>query len=444
MASKATARGVAWELIQVVWRDGAYANIAWPELLGRAGLSTADRAFATELAYGTLRKWGLWGQIVEAAGGRAEKNLDPGVWWVLLLGTHQLLALNTPAHAAVNESVDLVKDRGFRSASGLVNAILRKVSARTEDQWVDVLSETTSDPLERSALRGAHPVWVASLLHDALEREGAGGELDALLAAHNTPARVTLALLQGEPDGDVTPYSPRGLYLSGAPGDDRRVREGVARVQDEGSQLAALVAADGCGLPADARVVDACAGPGGKTAVLATRFSEVIALEQHAHRAELVRQAVTGVSETVTVLHADAVQYFSDHPGDADLVLVDAPCLGLGALRRRPEARWTKSADDLEALVHAQRDLLGAAVNGVRPGGVVVYVTCSPVVAETTEQVEWVLRHHPEMEAMNTGSVLDAVAKTPVPDSRVGSAVQLWPHRHGTDAMFIQALRRQP
>lgn len=443
VATKATARRAAWELVQAVWRDGAYANIAWPEILGRGQLSNADRAFATELAYGTLRKWGLWGQIVESAGGRRDDTLDPGVWWVLLLGTHQLLALQTPAHAAVNESVELAKETGFRSATGLVNAILRKVAARSEEQWVEVLSASTSDPLQRSALRGAHPVWVTSLLHDALERESAGAELDALLQAHNTPARVTLAVLRGDPDGETTPFSPLGSYVSGAPGDDPRVREGTARVQDEGSQLAALVAAEGFGVPADARVVDACAGPGGKTAVLATRFTGVVALEQHHHRAKLVRQAVAGVSQDVDVRQADALEYFADHPGEADLVLLDAPCLGLGALRRRPEARWTKSAADLEGLVQTQRGLLAAAVTGLRPGGVVVYVTCSPVVAETTEQVDWLLQHHREMEAIDTGPVLDAVARTPVPHSRVGTAVQLWPHRHGTDAMFIQALRRQ-
>ena len=219
VATKATARRAAWELVQAVWRDGAYANIAWPEILGRGPLSNADRAFATELAYGTLRKWGLWGQIVESAGERREDTLDPGVWWVLLLGTHQLLALQTPAHAAVNESVELAKETGFRSATGLVNAILRKVAARSEEQWVEVLSSSTSGPLERSALRGAHPVWVTSLLYDALERESAGAELDALLEAHNTPARVTLAVLRGVPDGETSPFSPLGSYVSGAPGD---------------------------------------------------------------------------------------------------------------------------------------------------------------------------------------------------------------------------------
>ncbi len=169
----------------------------------------------------------------------------------------------------------------------------------------------------------------------------------------------------------------------------------------------------------------------------------MVALEQHHHRAKLVRQAVAGISQDVDVRQADALEYFADHPGEADLVLLDAPCLGLGALRRRPEARWTKSAADLEGLVQTQRGLLAAAVTGLRPGGVVVYVTCSPVLAETTEQVDWLLQHHREMEAIDTGPVLDAVARTPVPHSRVGTAVQLWPHRHGTDAMFIQALRRQ-
>lgn len=426
----------------MVWEEGAYANLAWPGLLGDSALEGSDRGFATELAYGSLRHWGQWGLVLEQAAGRKKESLDAEVWWVLVLGVHQLLALGTPAHAAVNESVELVKQVGKKSATGLVNAVLRKVAARSHEQWMDVLSQAVADPIAKEALRGAHPEWVATLLFDALEREGRGHELGSLLAAHNTPAPVTLAILDGSPSGNRTPFSPRGEYLDGVPGEDPRVREGTARVQDEGSQLAALVAT-GLGLPADATVVDACAGPGGKTALLGTYFSRVTALEQHEHRSALVRQAVAQQPHPAHVQTVNAVDYFRAHQAEADLVVLDAPCVGLGALRRRPEARWIKKESDLQDLVAAQRTLLAAAVSGVKTGGYCLYITCSPVVAETTEQIAWICGENPGLHAVPTAPILDSVARVPVPQTSVGTAVQLWPDRHGTDAMFMQVLKRE-
>ena len=440
MGPSASSRRVAWELLRAVWQDGAYANIAWPTILGSSQLTGADRGFATELAYGSLRHYGQWSQVLERAGNRSQDRVDDEVWWVLVLGTHQLLSLQTPAHAAVNESVELCREVGKKSATGLVNAVLRKVAAHDLDQWRELLAAGVADPVAKEAVRGAHPEWIASLLHEALEREGCGGELPQLLSAHNTPARVTLAVINGEPGPTRTPFSPLGEYVDGAPGDDQRVRDGSARVQDEGSQLAALVAS-GLGLPADALVVDACAGPGGKTAVLSRHFSRVIALEQHEHRSELVRQATASAAHPVAVHTVDAREYFRAHPAQADLVVLDAPCLGLGALRRRPEARWIKTPGDLEDLVEAQRELLRAAVSGLQPGGFCLYITCSPVVAETTEQVAWICREVPQLRRLDTGPIVNQVARETVSDSALGSAVQLWPHRHGTDAMFIQVLQ---
>ena len=442
MAGSGSPRRLAWELLRAVWEEGAYANIAWPTLLGESNLAGPDRGFATELAYGSLRHWGQWNRVLEHAGGRREDTLDAEVWWVLVLGVHQLLALETPAHAAVNESAELCKQVSKKSATGLVNAVLRKVAAHSQSEWMDLLVSGVDDPVAKEALRGGHPEWVGRLLLQSLEREGRGEDLARLLAAHNTPAPVTLAVLDGAPGGERTPYSPLGEYLDGAPGEDSRVRKGTARVQDEGSQLAALVAT-GLGLAPDAAVVDACAGPGGKTAVLATYFSNVVALEQHEHRAGLVRQAVRNHERPAQVHTVDAVEYFHTHTAEADLVVLDAPCLGLGALRRRPEARWRKTPEDLAGLVQAQRKLLTAAVSGLRPGGYCLYITCSPVVAETTEQIEWICQQIPGLKTVPTAPILDAVARVPVPEAAVGSAVQLWPDRHGTDAMFIQVLQLQ-
>lgn len=447
VASRVTgARAAAWALHQQVWGEGAYANLAWPRIASDAKLSAEDRRFATELAYGSLRRYGQWGRLITLASGRAEKALEPGIWWVLVLGAHQLFAMSTAVHAAVNETVALSKAVGYARASGLVNAVMRRLSEKTLDQWLEALTDGVTDPLDVLALRHAHPRWIVDALAHSLEREGRSGELDALLDSHNSPARPQLVLLEGapEPSDEATPLSPRGVYATGDPGADARVAAGTARVQDEGSQLAALIAARVGGLGPRSRVLDACAGPGGKAAVLASALQAVggklVAIEQHPHRAELVRNSVRAFSTLVDVVTADVNEYLVDHR-PWDLIVLDAPCSGLGALRRRPEARWTKSPEDLPGLTHTQRTLLASAADALAPGGHLVYVTCSPVVEETTDAVSWLCESNGNIEAVDTAAVLAEITAGEPPEVRVGQAVQLWPHRHGTDAMFIQILR---
>ena len=241
--------------------------------------------------------------------------------------------------------------------------------------------------------------------------------------------------------GAEAPYSPYGVHLepgSGDVGDLDVVREGLAVVQDEGSQLVALALAraalDG---PDTGKWLDLCAGPGGKAVLLgalaALDGGTVDAVEVSEHRTDLVRRAVAGLP--VTVHTADGRE--APLPdGVYDRVLVDAPCTGLGALRRRPEARWRRRPEDVPGLAKLQRELLTAALRHVRPGGVVAYVVCSPHLAETVGVLTAVLRRHPDVEQVDARPVLPEV-----PDLGAGPAVQLWPHRHGTDAMFLALLR---
>jgi 16S rRNA (cytosine967-C5)-methyltransferase len=255
------------------------------------------------------------------------------------------------------------------------------------------------------------------------------------------PGEITAAELALVTGGTEAAYSPYGVYLEPGSGDIGEldvIREGLAVVQDEGSQLAALAAAraplpDGDG----GRWLDLCAGPGGKAVLLgalaALDGASVDAVEINEHRADLVRRAVHGLPVSV---HAGDGR---DIPlaGGYDRVLVDAPCSGLGALRRRPEARWRRSPDDVSGLTKLQRDLLTAALRHVRPGGVVAYVTCSPHLAETVAVLSGVLRKHPQVERVDARELLPGV-----PELGPGPTVQLWPHRHGTDAMFLALLRR--
>jgi 16S rRNA (cytosine967-C5)-methyltransferase len=456
MPSVINPRGLAWELLRRVFADDAYANLAWEDILGSSELSREEKAFATHLAYGTLRHSGAIDAIIEKASGRERSNVEQEVWWVLQLGTFQWLWMRTPAHAVVNESVKLCKKLGHHPASGLVNAVLRKITARELDQWLDAITEGVTDRATALGLRHAHPAWVVDLLERALADSEPGGsenELAALLDAHNDPARPTLVLLPGlatkNPTETPTKYSPYGVYgEAGSPGADPRIRDGRARVQDEGSQLAALVVTSAQASDSPMRVADMCSGPGGKSAllqaVLSGSGSSLTAIEKAPHRADLVRKALAPFATTdpaPRVLTGDAGRVMA-HDGVAyDRVLLDAPCTGLGALRRRPESRWRKNASDLNDLVTLQRELLSVAIDHTAIGGIIVYVTCSPVVAETTEQMAWCADTFP-VTLLDTPAIVERISSSAIEGHRRGSAVQLWPHRHHTDAMFIQAIRR--
>jgi 16S rRNA (cytosine967-C5)-methyltransferase len=429
----------------------AYANLALPAILRRYRLRDRDAALATELGYGTLRALGLLDAVVEACTDRPLHRVEPPLLDALRLGAYQLLRTRIPAHAAVDTTVNLVRDRAGSRSAGFVNAILRSVGAHDEAGWVARLAPPADeDAVGHAAFRHAHPRWVAQAFADALGA-AAASELDAALAADDArptvhllarPGEITaeeLALVTG---GSEAPYSPYGVHLdpgSGEIGELDAVSEGLAVVQDEGSQLAALALAraalDG---PDEGRWLDLCAGPGGKAALLAGLVAldggTLDAVERSEHRADLVRRAVDGLP--VRVHTADGREApVSD--AAFDRVLVDAPCTGLGALRRRPEARWRRRPEDVAELARLQRELLTAALRHVRPGGVVAYVTCSPHLSETVGVVTAVLRRRDDVERLDARDVLPGV-----PDLGPGPAVQFWPHRHGTDAMFVTLLRR--
>jgi 16S rRNA (cytosine967-C5)-methyltransferase len=304
------------------------------------------------------------------------------------------------------------------------------------------------DPLGHLSVALSHPRWVVEQMYAALD-----GDLEQtreLLAADNLAPRVSLVARPGlatvEELGGPTSrpgrWSPYAVGMGGGdPGGLPAVREGRAGVQDEGSQLVAL-AAVAAGLEGpDATWLDLTAGPGGKAALLAaigaTRGARLVATEVHPHRARLVSQAVRRVAGT-TVLTADATR-LPLAAGSFDRVLLDAPCTGLGALRRRPEARWRRTSAELPLLTELQHSLLDAALTAVRPGGVVTYATCSPVPAETREVVQRVSAERDDTELVDASAALPQLSGTLPP----GPYVQLWPHRHGTDAMFIAQLRRR-
>ncbi len=470
------ARIVAYDVLRDVIERDAYANLALASRIREARLDGRDAALATELAAGTLRGMGRLDRIIELAADRKVTDIDERTLNVLRLGAHQLLSMRTATHAAVNESVELQRRVANERAAGFVNGVLREISRSTPEQWDREIEATAGSPDEALAASASHPSWVVRALRDALRAEGRDGELTELLAADNVAPRVNLALLSGsgitpdelaavEPDSlEVSGVSPLGLELVG--GDPARViataereagiPQGLLRVQDQGSQLAALSLVRAAPIARGERWLDLCAGPGGKSAVLAAEAviegASVRANEVSPHRAELVRTSLAGVAEIASPEAIEVVSHDGrSHDafgcgGDSheffDRILVDAPCSGLGALRRRPEARWRKQPSDLPELTALQGALLDAAVEHLAPGGVLAYVTCSPHLAETRVVVDRLLKRHPGVRELDAKSAARAASRDGQSLDLAGEhlSAQLWPHRQGTDAMFIALL----
>ena len=454
------ARLLAWRVLRAVDETDAYANLVLPDLLRESGLDERDSALVSELAYGTLRATGTLDHVIGLCSTRPVAQIDPPLRDAIRLGAYQLLRTRIPAHAAVAATVELARRVSGEGPGSFANAVLRKIAARDGD--LGAPSEV-DDPVGHLSITTAHPRWVVDAFVEALAGDVA--EAAAALAADDArpevhlvarPGRITRdALLRSvEVAGlraEVGPWSPYAVRLGGGdPGALAAVRDGRAAVQDEGSQLAALVVGSLLPRDAGATVLDVCAGPGGKAALVAAVLAgrdtgdRLVATELHPHRARLTARAVaagagvgaSGVAGTSWVVAAGDALQSPWRTGTADVVLLDAPCTGLGALRRRPEARWRRRPEDVGRLVTLQRSLAEAALAALRPGGHLVYVVCSPHVAEGREQIAHLLERD-DVEAVDVRAHLPAM-----PALGHGPWVQLWPHRHETDAMFFAVLRR--
>jgi 16S rRNA (cytosine967-C5)-methyltransferase len=452
---KAAARGsrvdesrqVAFDVLRAVAERDAYVNLTLPVLLRERQISGRDAAFATELTHGTIRRQGSYDPVIDSL---LRTPVEPPVRDLLRLGAHQLLSMRVPAHAAVATTVELTRANVGERPVRLVNAVLRRVGKMRLTSWMDKIAPPRQQAtlVEHLATVHSHPAWMVAALRDALG--GDVDELEAMLEADNEPPGVTLVARPGratlaelveagaEP-GRWSPYAAR--WDGGDPGSVAAVREGRVGVQDEGSQLVAYALAQAAVAGTDRSWLDLCAGPGGKSALLAglagERGAMLLANERLPHRARLVRQALRGSGGVRGVVCADGTRP-PWRPESFDRVIADVPCTGMGALRRRPEARWRRSPGDLAPLATLQRSLLRSALDGCRDGGVVAYVTCSPHPAETTGVVETVLAERDDVVQEDARALLPDV-----PDLGSGPGAQLWPHRHGTDAMFLAVLRRR-
>jgi 16S rRNA (cytosine967-C5)-methyltransferase len=427
-----SARAVALGVLVRV-DDGAYSNLVLPGVLRDSGLSTRDRAFVTDLVYGTLRRRRTLDHLLDPVLDRPLDALDAPVRAALRLGVYQLVS-DVPAHAAVGETVEVAPLR----ARPLTNAVLRKVAA-SGPPW----SLPAGDDLGALGVRLSYPDWLVEYLIAVLGREDAL----ATLATANEPAPVTLRpnrrrttpddLVRELEAGGATVAPGRletGAIMVRGLGDPARVpavAEGRATPQDEAS-LAVVAELDPG--PADS-VLDTCAAPGGKTTAAAERAGDsgrIVAADLHAGRLSLVERAAARLGLAIEPVVADGRAL--PVPGSTfDRVLVDAPCTGLGVLRRRPEARWRVRPEDAATLAALQRGLLREATRTVRPGGTLVYSVCTLTWDETVAIDEWTADELPEL----------AAAEPPGPPWRPwGRGALLLPHDAGTDGMFVLRLHR--
>lgn len=471
-------RLVAFEVLQAVSEKDAYANLVLPRLLQQKKFELRDAGFATELTYGTLRGQGSYDAILAKCSNRVLSEIDVAVCNILRLGVHQLLSMRVPSHAAVDQCVALTYMMVGRAQASFVNAVLRKVSQKSFSQWVGVLVEDEKDLYKIAALEYSHPEWVVKALQQALVANGRDAfELNQLLEANNISPVVNLVALPGV--GNIADVVKLGgvlgslvagsaLWEQGNLGAVAEVVSGKVRVQDFGSQLVALALAKyplQRSFAGGERWLDLCAGPGGKAALLAACAAEqgayLVANEVLPHRAQLVRQALQVVRKDVwEVRCGDGRDMFAWEGESFARVLVDAPCTGLGALRRRAEARWRRNVNDLSKLSVLQRELFACAVSVTVVGGIIAYVTCSPHVVETHLLVCDVLKKYKNLELLDSGAAVDVVSLSKnlqassslsFVDKKTMSAVgvtksstvaQLWTHVHKTDSMFIALFKK--
>jgi len=435
------ARLTAFRILKRVEDEGAYASV----LLANQddSLSAKDRALAHELTMGVLRWQLTLDHLIAHYANRDSRRLDLAARISLRLGLYQLRFLTRiPASAAVNDAVKLVQFARIRSADKFVNAVLRRAIRESEYDPLSVVS----DPLERLALETSHPRWLIERWADNFGLE----EATAFARANNEAAPVSFRITGNNTDGNEVLEQLRAagasLTPSGVVNDAWRIsggttllrrlaREGRVYVQDEASQLVAHALAPQAG----EHVLDLCAAPGSKTthvAALANGEATVIAGDLYQHRLRTVVDAVRSQQvNRVYCVVLDGEQGLPFAEAGFDRVLVDAPCSGTGTLRHNPEIRWRISAADIKQLAGRQRHLLLNAAKAVKPGGRLVYSTCSVETEENEEVIEAWLEFHPTFDRIQLPLPLELLTES--------GAARTWPHRQGTDGFFIAVFQRK-
>jgi len=433
-------RVLVYDILSEVNRRGGYSNLLLPQALGASNFEQRDKGFITELLYGTLRMQGRHDYILSQVSDRPWSEVDEGIVDICRLGVHQLFEMRVATHAAVSATVELARKVIGESKASFVNAILRKVSAKTLEEWLEPVV-AMKDPVTRLSIQYSHPEWIVSAYFDLLKDYQ---RVEEELTANNVPATPTLVSWPGSStqaelvhQGAVaTRFSPYGAKFEGAPGTLELIRHRKAGVQDEGSQLVASTFA--LATQSAKSVLDLCAGPGGKAAIISHICSvegrDFVANEVSEARAKLVKNVIGKFPVWV----GDGRE-ISSHGMTFDAIIADVPCTGLGALRRRPEVRWRRTVQDLRALTELQLELANSAISNLSDEGIFGYATCSPHFAETFGQVKMILKTHPELELIDIAPYLPSNLEGAVRDK----CMALWTSVHDTDSMFLALFKKK-
>lgn len=436
-------REAAYRIIEEVEVQGAYLNLILPRFLNM--FSEQDARFITELVSGVYRNRSFLDFAISKEAKRDLAKVDPPLRDILRIGAYQILFMRTENYAAVDETVNLVSLTRLASARGFINATLRSLSEHNLQYYKELGVESATNVWEKLSLLYSHPLWIVKAAAEALFANES--EVGALLERNNEAPPVTLVSRAGEFGEGPSEFSPYAMRIHDNPYQHPLVIQGRAQVQDEGSQLVAQILAYYPLEGKDTSWLDLCSGPGGKAVLLKqlahSRGAEITAIEIHPHRAQLVIDALDGIEGNSRVEIADG-RDSKFATSTFDRVLVDAPCLGLGALRRRAESRWRKQASDLTDLVPLQKSLLENALNALRPGGIVGYATCSWHLAETEYLIADVVKSRTDVEILNFNAAIAAIPHLKQTEllTSTDSYFRLWPQKHDTDGMFMAMLKR--
>lgn len=449
--SNVTAREMALKTLKAVEEEGAYANLELNKVLERYKPSKLDRAFATEIVYGTLRTLNTLDWVISRFLQQPLASQTPWVRNILRLATYQLMYLNkVPAAAACNEAVELAKKYAHGGIVKFVNGVLRNITRNLDKIEFPNIDE---DPISHIALKYSHPRWMV----ERWLKEYGLNETIALCTANNqTPPNTVRAntlritrenlIEQFQQEGvkaQKTSYASEGLNIDGfmSVRTLKTFQAGLFQIQDESSMLVghALNPAHG------SRVIDAAAAPGGKSTHIAQLMKNtgvILSYDIHPHKIKLIQENARrlGVINVKAVV-GDAREMPADLENWADYVLLDAPCSGLGVLRRRPDSRWRKEAYQISTIVRLQRDMLESVCKCVRPGGVLLYSTCTITHEENLGQVMAFLKEHNEFVLEDLTPLLPANMANE-PGVKKGY-LQLLPHVHGMDGFFMARMRKR-
>jgi 16S rRNA (cytosine967-C5)-methyltransferase len=446
-----SARELALKALLAVETEGAYSNLALNDCLQKNRIEPREAALATELVYGSIQRRNTLDAVLNRYINKGVEKLQPWVRSLFRLSAYQLLYLDrVPAHAAVSEAVAIAKRKGHQGISGMVNAVLRNITRASEP----LAPPPSLSPSERIAFVHSHPEWlvkrwITQFGEETAERIARANNEPPAASVRANALRITRDELLGRfaasgLDARPSELSPDGIALTGAGNMAHSAwyKDGLCTIQDESSMLVAISVDPSPGM----RVLDCCAAPGGKTTHLAERMKgegEVVSCDIHPHKRELIDSNVRRLGLTNVVTRtADATKLAEHFPIDSfDRILLDAPCSGFGVIRRKPDIKWTKTEGDVREIAALQGEILASVHRLLKPGGVLVYSTCTLDAEENERQIEAFLREHPEFR-LDDGFP-DAIAPRVLERCSAGSGqLRILPHDFGSDGFYIARLRK--